>query len=318
MQPEQEPIDEEQPIKVSTAEITLKSATLPRRKIDSKFSVAKEPSNTPRFTNEMRSAPIRENQYQSPFSPVFAPSMRATSTEPQQPKPKEHFIPIQHVGGFVSNASSSQRSMLSRQSTNDSDTSDTQTTSTTTMGAQSSLQTSNSSQPIKKSPREFIIPIAVEGGGFVTPRAGSLEPSESSNSTSTAFSRFGGRPRKISSIFNDSEDESTTSPFHRMNRHTSIGRDSDTETDPASKFTYRLRSTRPFKKMQMADGNESGSSGEEDDEDGFEILTAENLFSTLLSRVRILFFVFQNNFNNFFIFLFLKLFFVCLVYRFVH
>lgn len=86
----------------------------------------------------------------------------------------------------------------------------------------------------------------------------------------------------------DSEDESAASPFHsRMHRHTSIGRDSESE-DPASRFTYRLRSTRPVKKVQQSDGNDSASSGEEDDEDGFEILTAENLFSTLLSRVRIL------------------------------
>lgn len=215
---------------------------------------------------------------------MFAP--RTLSNEQQQTKPKEHYIPIQRVG-YASNASSSQRSILSRQSTNDSDTSDTQTASTTTMGTQpSSLQTLNSSQPIKKSPREYIIPIAVEGGGFVTPRAGSLEPSESNNSTtSTAFSRFGGRTRKISSLFNDSDDESISSPFQRMQRHTSIGRDSDTETTPSTGFTYRLRSTRPFKKLQQSDGNDSGSSGEEDDEDGFEILTAENLFSTLLSRV---------------------------------
>lgn len=31
--------------------------------------------------------------------------------------------------------------------------------------------------------------------------------------------------------------------------------------------------------------NDSLSSGEDDDDDGFEIVTAENLFSTLLSRV---------------------------------
>lgn len=225
----------------------------------------------------------RESQYQSPYNSVY--QSRATSLEPQQQKPKEHYIPIHRVG-YVANTTSSQRSTLSRQSTNDSDTSDTQTASTTTIGTQASaLQTSNSSQPIKKSPREFIIPIAVEGGGFITPRAGSLEPSNSNDSTSTSFSRLGGRQRKVSSIFNDSEDESTNSPFYRMQRHTSIGRDSDTEqNDPTSRFTYRLRSTRPTKKP-TTDGNESGSSGEEDDEDGFEILTAENLFSTLLQRV---------------------------------
>lgn len=83
----------------------------------------------------------------------------------------------------------------------------------------------------------------------------------------------------------DSEEESTASPFNRMHRHTSIGRESDSE-DPSNKFTYRLRSSRPSKKVQQADLNDSASSGEEDDEDGFEILTAENLFSTLLSRVR--------------------------------
>lgn len=259
MQPE--PIDEEQPTKVSTAEITLKSATLPRRKIETQFS--------------------------SPYNAVYQTTgSRATGAESQH-KPKEHYIPIQRVG-YAANTSS-QRNILSRQSTNDSDTSDTtQTTSTATMGTQgATLQTSNSSQPIKKSPREFIIPIAVEGGGFITPRAGSLEPSDSNHSnTSTAFSRFGGRTRKLSSLFNDSEDESTSSPFHRMQRHTSIGRDSDTETDPSSRFTYRLRSTRPVKKSKSNEGNDSASSGEEDDEDGFEILTAENLFSTLLSRVR--------------------------------
>lgn len=74
-----------------------------------------------------------------------------------------------------------------------------------------------------------------------------------------------------------------------MHRHTSIGRDSDTE-DPASKFNFTLRSTRPSKKPQSTENNnESGSSGEEDDEDNFEILTAENLFSTLLSRVSLKF-----------------------------
>lgn len=291
VQPTEQTNDDDQPIKVSTAEITLKSATLPRRKIDApKFGANKEPSSgeASRYQSDVRSAPIREQQYQSPYSPVFAPTnARATSLEPQQPRPKEHYIPIQRPGGGYI-ASTSQRTVgapLSRQSTNDSDTSDTQT-STTTIGGQSTL-TSNSSQPIKKSPREFIIPIAVEGGGFVTPRAGSLEPSESNHSNSTAFSRFSNRPRKISSIFNDrdSEDDSTAaSPFHRMHRHTSIGRDSDSE-DPTSKFTYRLRSTRPIKKLQTTDINDSGSSGEEDDEDGFEILTAENLFSTLLSRV---------------------------------
>lgn len=77
----------------------------------------------------------------------------------------------------------------------------------------------------------------------------------------------------------DSEDES---PFQKLHRHTSIGRESDTE-EPRFAM-HRLRTTRPIKKMSQ-DKNDSGSSGEDDDEDGFELLTAENLFSTLLSRV---------------------------------
>lgn len=45
------------------------------------------------------------------------------------------------------------------------------------------------------------------------------------------------------------------------------------------------RTTRPIKKVAV-EQTESGSSDEEnDDEDGFEILTAEKLFSTLLQRV---------------------------------
>lgn len=199
--------DEDQPIKVSHAEITLKSATLPRRKTSHadgfQFGIQNEAAKKPesRFQTDLRSAPIREHQYQSPYSPVFAPpSIRSTSLEPQQQnqRPKEHYIPIQRPSGYMSGTvSSSQKSvgsMLSRQSTVESDTSDTQTqTSTATIGAQSSSAT----QPIKKSPREFIIPISVEGGGFVTPRAGSLEPSESNHSSSTTFSRLGGKPKKF-------------------------------------------------------------------------------------------------------------------------
>lgn len=50
-------------------------------------------------------------------------------------------------------------------------------------------------------------------------------------------------------------------------------------------FLICYRTTRPIKKV-VTEQTESGSSDEEnDDEDGFEILTAEKLFSTLLQRV---------------------------------
>lgn len=73
-----------------------------------------------------------------------------------------------NFSGFYSRSES-----LSRQSTQESD----------------SETTVSTGEPIRKSPREFIIPIAVEGGGYVTPRAGSLEPSETASTTSTLTNR---------------------------------------------------------------------------------------------------------------------------------
>ena len=104
----------------------------------------------------------------------------------------------------------SQRSgSLSRQSTADSDT-------------DSALGSTVGPEPIRKSPREYIIPIAVEGGGYVTPRSGSVEPPESKTGGSTSSSanavprsRFA-RPRRMSSLLSDaSEDES---PFSSLQR----------------------------------------------------------------------------------------------------
>ncbi|XP_058813985.1 uncharacterized protein LOC131677909 isoform X2 [Topomyia yanbarensis] len=285
--------------KTSHAEITLKSATLPRRKIGKQEShpdtQIKNQSQLPtsqlsamRFSTEMqhqvpdlRSAPIREHPI------AFTVQQRANSLEPQV---KEQSVPIQKPPTYQRATTStfgSTRGSLSRQSTNDSNDSDT----TISQGQITGNITSNNSaaiMPIKKSPREFIIPIAVEGGGFVTPRANSLEPSESSTTTTSpgfnSKSRIG-RPRKISSLLSDKDTEEE-SPFLRMNRHTSLGRESDSE-EPRFHTMHRLRSSRPSQRSTV-EINDSASSGEEDDDDGFEILTAENLFSTLLSRVRAL------------------------------
>ncbi|XP_047985854.1 LOW QUALITY PROTEIN: uncharacterized protein LOC125226061 [Leguminivora glycinivorella] len=109
---------------------------------------------------------------------------------------------------------------------------------------------SSGGEPIKKSAREFIIPIAVEGKGYVTPRQRSTEPE---------MTRKPRKPRRISSLVSGGESEE----------------EDDTHM-------HRLRSTRAARA-------ESVSSGEEDEEDeGFHLLTAENLFSTLLHRVRAL------------------------------
>lgn len=135
------------------------------------------------------------------------------------------------------------RNSLSRQSTNDSNDSDTtptqsfaQSTSSTAMGGEK--------QPIKKSPREFIIPISVEGGGVVTPKARTVDPpdfslpSQASGSFSSTTKRTS-RPRRISSIFNDKDSEEETS-FPKFNRHTSLGRESDSE-EPRFHSMHRLR-----------------------------------------------------------------------------
>ncbi|XP_038210171.1 serine/threonine-protein kinase MARK2 isoform X1 [Zerene cesonia] len=112
-------------------------------------------------------------------------------------------------------------------------------------------------EPIKKSAREFIIPIAVEGKGYVTPRQRSLEPEAAPRSPLAHPPRL--TPRRISSLVSGGESEE----------------EDDTHM-------HRLRSSR----LARA---ESVSSGEEDEEDeGFHLLTAENLFSTLLHRVRAL------------------------------
>ncbi|KAH8358474.1 hypothetical protein KR093_000449 [Drosophila rubida] len=283
-------------VKTSTASITLKSATLPRRKINAKSEVqldikpriAEQPQPAMRFSTEMqhpvadlRSAPPREGPI--PYSPIKTSlQARATSLEP-----KEHIItiqrpPTQQAYGRTNSNTTTRSGSLSRQSTADSELETTSTMSQSTVTGAGA--TSSTSQPIKKSPREFIIPIAVEGGGFITPRERSIEPSESSHTTAssrTTFSRL--RPsHRISSLLSESGfDES--SPFQKM-RTTSINREGGDDESP---FTpHRLRSSRPVKKISQ--DNDSQSSGEEDDDDGFEILTAENLFSTLLQRVRAL------------------------------
>lgn len=295
--PPQTANEEEHPIRVSHAEITLKSATLPRRKLSQTEGSTPTPPQTPKAEVPSRFHPeVRKTSLGNPYSPVYSQTAsRSASLEPQQIiRPREHYIPIQRPSGdgYIVGpgaASASQQSVrssqLSRQSTVDSDISDT-TTTQSTMSA--TANSNSSSQPIKKSPREFIIPIAVEGGGYVTPRAGSLEPSDSNKSAGMAFRRLGNRRKKFGLFMDrDSEDESNSSPFNHSlhHRNTSVGRDGESE-DGTSKFTYRLRSSRPSRKLQT-DINDSASSGEEDDEDGFEILTAENLFSTLLSRVSI-------------------------------
>ncbi|XP_026474809.1 uncharacterized protein LOC113378489 isoform X2 [Ctenocephalides felis] len=267
--------------KVSTAEIKLRK---PEPKADAgRLSFKNAPPMTFRTevehkVGDLRSAPVRPategNRMWGSVS-----QMRSASLEPEKRDnaSKERIVPIQ-VHPEVPRTPSYQRTTsmksgsLSRQNTADSDGGESiaSNTTTSTMPA--------GAEPIRKSPREVIIPIAVEGGGYVTPRATSVEPSESSTRTLGSRNRTGAR--RLNSLLSDSGDEAGT--FGRLHRHSSIGRDSDGED---GRFhLHRLRSSRPSR--GLLEPSDSVSSGEDDDDDGFELLTAENLFSTLLSRVR--------------------------------
>ncbi|KAG5892434.1 hypothetical protein JTB14_003368 [Gonioctena quinquepunctata] len=298
-----EPVDDSQ---TSSAEITLKSATLPRRKTTKAEIQLNYPVPKPApmgFKTEMahnvRAYPNPATQKTEVVVPVSSVTskpfsgFRSTSLDQDHLRKglsKERIIPISFEETTqesihsppakpptprffqTQKSESSQKSNLSRQSTQDSD----------------SETIASTGEPIKKSPREYIIPIAVEGGGYVTPRAGSLEPSETASTTSTMTNRSKtkfGRARRMNSLFSDRDSEDESSPFSTLHRHGSIGRDSDNDDSKRDMFhMHRLRSTRP--KRTTLEHNDSLSSGEEDDDEGFEILTAENLFSTLLSRVR--------------------------------
>ncbi|KAF7394567.1 hypothetical protein HZH66_007741 [Vespula vulgaris] len=282
----------EEPKVSSKMEITLKSATLPRPRKTSKAEITLSGNKIPdtvAFKSEVEakvdafpSQKLRtqRSEIAFPVAAVVPQTNRSSSLEPEiKPKvqPRERIIPIQvepdhqHVQQSpttppkppMPQRSMSQRSgSLSRQSTADSDT-------------DSALGSTIGPEPIRKSPREYIIPIAVEGGGYVTPRSGSVEPESKTGtptSTNPPRSRFS-RPRRMSSLLSDaSEDESPFSTLHR-----------DSE-DLLQRHMHRLRSSRPSR--QPSEHGDSLSSGEDDDDDGFELLTAENLFSTLLSRVR--------------------------------
>ncbi|XP_050588286.1 uncharacterized protein LOC126921093 isoform X2 [Bombus affinis] len=290
----------EEPKMSSKMEITLKSATLPRPRKTSKAEISVTSAKPYKaqvpfaFKSELEAKidafqpqklRTQRSEVAFPVAAAVPQTNRSSSLEPEsRPRsgaPKERIIPIQMEADHRQSRHSSttpppskpppmpQRSVsqrsgsLSRQSTADSDT-------------DSALGSTVGPEPIRKSPREYIIPIAVEGGGYVTPRSGSVEPESKAGGTpSTANvprSRFG-RPRRMSSLLSDaSEDESPFSSLHR-----------DSE-DLLQRHMHRLRSSRPSR--QPPEHVDSLSSGEDDDDDGFELLTAENLFSTLLSRVR--------------------------------
>lgn len=213
-----------------------KAATLPRRRTSRAEIKLTMPSRVPEYKSEVEHVVGNPSAVQRSevIFPVAAPSTvkPATPVTPytksvkrQESYPREHIIPIQMEEEAPKSQPAIQQehrtstASLSRQSTQDSETG-----SVTSQG-----------EPIRKSPREVIIPIAVEGGGYVTPSADTL-------------TRMGS--------LNESEDDLPRGfGLHSTRRHN--------------------------RQLETADSISS-----DEDDDNFEILTAENLFSTLLSRVR--------------------------------
>ena len=144
---------------------------------------------------------------------------------------------------------------------------------------------------------EHYIPIMVEGKGMIhnSPITSQIsredqdeetEKFDTFHSNSLSRRRFGSRKKRMSSAYSDSStisDEGSElggAAFSGLQRFSSLGKHGLEENIPVLK----LRKTKPPFTMQRSD---SCSSGEDDfDDDGFREMTAENLFSTLLTRVK--------------------------------
>jgi len=138
--------------------------------------------------------------------------------------------------------------------------------------------------------KEHHIPIVIEGNSSSVHRKSdhSVEDPDNSekldnfNASSISRRRWGSRKKRMSSAFSDSsmsDDDALTTPFGGLQKYSSYGKHG-----PGEEPLFTLRKTRPPFSVTRT---ESFSSGEEDfDDDGFQEMTAENLFSTLLSRVK--------------------------------
>ncbi|XP_057371289.1 uncharacterized protein LOC130692231 [Daphnia carinata] len=130
-------------------------------------------------------------------------------------------------------------------------------------------------EPIRKSPREFIIPITIEGVGSSLPAT-----TETSSTTSLRTSRFD-RTKRYGSLYHDGETDVDVTQ-------------TSTDIDQPSSSLHHLQRLSSFKKSHDEPESARGRRGSDssidddidDDDDTFQILTAESLFSTLLSRVR--------------------------------
>ena len=138
--------------------------------------------------------------------------------------------------------------------------------------------------------KEHHIPIVVEGRGSAnkTPDE-EQEKLDNFNTSSISRHRYGSRKKRMSSAFSDSsmsDDEALNTPFggganQGLQKGYSLGK----HVSGDGNSNYALKKTRPPFSVTR---QESFSSGEDDglDDEGFQQISAENLFSTLLSRVK--------------------------------
>ncbi len=166
----------------------------------------------------------------------------------------------------------------------------------------------------RNSKKEHYIPINVEGRGTLVPTPTPTEEDEASERRDTfhpnslSRQRWGSRKKRISSAYSDSsvsDDENSffASPFGGLQRYSSLGKhglEGARESagvggagggvggggHPGGVFGQLRRGRAPFS-MQRAESF-SSEEGDDDfgDDDGFREMTAENLFSTLMTRVR--------------------------------
>ncbi|KAL7302382.1 hypothetical protein TKK_0005041 [Trichogramma kaykai] len=143
-----------------------------------------------------------------------------------------------------------------------------------TDASRSGFVSASGPEPIRKSPREFIIPISMEDRTYVNSHnddgSGKSEPPMPKNPGHNRILRS----HQVNTLLSDAGKDDEPSLFPGFSKK---------NDEFLQNHLHRLRSSRPRYALEHED---SLSSGEDDDDDGFEFLTAENLFSTLLSRVR--------------------------------
>ncbi|KAI5754995.1 hypothetical protein M8J77_013209 [Diaphorina citri] len=256
----------------SSDSLDKKSSTLPRRKSKADFvqptpfvvPITTKPSGE--FRSEIRhmvnSPPTVTQRTEVTFPVSAAPTPTAAKSVTRQGnQSREHIIPIMFEQDVVPQTPPPSQGVPLRKSSSQQSQHNISRTSSRSLSRQSTCDSDSSvcssGDPIRKSAREVIIPIAVEGGGYITP-------------SSTALNR-------INSITESEDDASANASGSNAPR------------------CFTLRSTRRRLPSQTSSGgltnNKSvletaDSVSSDEDDDNFEILTAENLFSTLLSRVR--------------------------------